>query len=159
MTSPATLDTLTDTQAVRVLALVVDHHAPLPDPARLRQLDAALAQAADDPDLQPFHRPGTPPPSDGDLARATLAHLAATRPALTPAIDRGVCLADDTIRFEPATLTVGGLVLLALQTEVKIERNAAGKWQFRLHKKAMRDSTLGRLLGQLLALYTNPPQQ
>jgi hypothetical protein len=54
-----------------------------------------------------------------------------------------------------ATLAVSGLALLALQTEIKIDRNTAGEWQFRLHKKALRDSTLG----QLLALDTNPPQQ
>lgn len=118
MTSPATLDALTDQQAVRVLALVVYHHAPLPDPVRLRDLDTALARADDHPDLQPYHRPGTPPPSDGDLARATLTHLATTRPDLTPVIDRAVVLAEDTTRFEPATLAVGALVLLALQTEV-----------------------------------------
>ncbi len=74
-------------------------------------------------------------------------------------IDRAVRLADDTTRFEPATLAVGGLVLIALQTEVKVERNTAGRWQFRLHKKAMRDSTLGRLLGQLLTLGSHPPQK
>ena len=74
-------------------------------------------------------------------------------------IDRAVRLADDTTRFEPATLAVGGLVLLVLHTEVKIERNTAGEWQFRLHKKALRDSTLGRLLGQLLALGSDPPQK
>jgi len=68
MTSAATLDALTDLQAIRVLALVVDHHAPLPDPTRLRELDTALADAADDPDLRPYLRPGTPPPSHGDLA-------------------------------------------------------------------------------------------
>ncbi|MGH3773972.1 MAG: hypothetical protein ACRDRW_21710 [Pseudonocardiaceae bacterium] len=159
MTSPATLDALTDRQAVRVLALVVDHHAPLPDAAQLRELDTALAHAADDPDLRPYDRPGTPPPSDGDLARATLTHLAATRPELASVIDRAVRLAEDTTRFEPAMLAVGGLVLLALHTEITVERNAAGEWQFRLHKKALSDSTLGRLLGQLLALYTNPPQK
>ena len=74
-------------------------------------------------------------------------------------IDHAVRLADDTTRFEPATLAVGGLVLLALQTDVRVERNTAGEWQFRLHKKALRDSTLGRLLGQLLALHFNPPQK
>lgn len=47
-------------------------------------------------------------------------------------------------------------MLLVLHTEIKVERNMAGEWQFRLHKKAMRDSTLGRLLGQLLAFYTKP---
>ena len=160
MTSAATIDTLTDLQAVRVLALVVvDHHAPLPDPTRLRELDTAFAHAADDPDLWPYLRPSTPPPSHGDLARATLTHLSATRPELALVIDRAVHLADDTTRFEPATLAVGGLVLLALHTEVKVERNTAGEWQFRLHKKALRDSTLGRLLGQLLALGSNPPQK
>ncbi|MGH3719868.1 MAG: hypothetical protein ACRDRI_13725 [Pseudonocardiaceae bacterium] len=65
MTSPATLDALTDLQTVRVLALVVDHHAPLPEPTRLRELGTAFAHAADDPDLRPYHRPGNPPPSDG----------------------------------------------------------------------------------------------
>ncbi len=159
MTSAVTIDVLTDLQVIRVLALVVDHHAPLPDPTRLRELDTALAHAADDPDLRLYLRPGTPPPSHGDLARATLIHLSATRPELALVIDRAVLLADDTTRFEPATLAVGGLVLLALQTEVKVERNTAGEWQFRLHKKALRDSTLGRLLGQLLALDSNPPQK
>ena len=43
MTSAVTIDALTDLQAIRVLALVVDHHAPLPDPTRLRELDTALA--------------------------------------------------------------------------------------------------------------------
>ncbi len=47
MTSAATIDALTDHQAIRVLALVVDHQAPLPDPTRLRELEAALTQAAD----------------------------------------------------------------------------------------------------------------
>ncbi|MDQ2882564.1 MAG: CHAT domain-containing protein [Actinomycetota bacterium] len=159
MTSAVTLDALTDDQAVHVLALVVDHHAPLPDPARLRELDAALAHATDDPNLQPYHRPGAPPPSDGDLVRATLTHLATSRPDLAPVINRAMHLAAETTRFEPATLAVGSLVLLALQTEIKINRNTAGEWRFQLHKKALRDSTLGRLIGQLLGMYTNPPQK
>lgn len=156
MTSAATIDALTDHQAIRVLALVVDQQVPLPDPTRLRELEAAFSQAADnDPDLRSYHRPNTTPPPEGDLARATLAHLAATRPELVPVIDHAARLAEDTTRFEPATLAFGGLVLIALQTEVKVDRNNAGQWQFRLHKKAMRDSTLG----QLLALYTNTPQK
>jgi len=74
-------------------------------------------------------------------------------------INRAVHLAEETTRFEPATLAVGGLVLLALQTEIKINRNTAGEWRFQLHKKALRDSTLGRLIGQLLGMYTSPPQK
>ncbi|MGH3963807.1 MAG: hypothetical protein ACRDRY_11210 [Pseudonocardiaceae bacterium] len=47
------------------------------------------------------------------------------------------------------------MVLIALQTEIKIDRNTAGQWQFRLHKKAIRDSTLCQLLGKILALYAD----
>lgn len=160
MTSAATIDALTDHQAIRVLALVVDRQAPLPDPTRLRELEAALSQAADnDPDLGSYRRPDTAPPTEGDLARATFTYLAATRPELAVVVDHAVRLAEDTTRFEPATLALAGLVLIALQTEIKIDRNTTGQWQFRLHKKAMRDSILGQLLGNLLALYTNTPQK
>ncbi|HKR51758.1 MAG TPA: hypothetical protein VJT72_19670 [Pseudonocardiaceae bacterium] len=93
------------------------------------------------------------------LARATLTHLAATHPEFAAVIDHAVRLAEDTTRFEPATLALGSLVLLVLQTEIKVDRDITGQWQFRLHKKAIRDATLGRLLGKLLALYTNTPQK
>jgi hypothetical protein len=86
-------------------------------------------------------------------------HLATTRLELVPVIDHAAHLAEDATRFEPADLALGGLVLIALQTEIKIDRNTTGQWQFRLHKKAMRDSTLGRIIGQLVALYTNTPQK
>ena len=159
MTSAATINALNDHQAIRVLALVVNHQAPLPDLIQLRELEAALSHAADNPDLQPHRRPDTPPPTEGDLARTTLTYLAATHSELLPVIDHAVRLAEDTTRFEPATLALGGLVLIALQTEIKIDRNTGGQWQFRFHKKAMRDSTLGQLVGKLLALYTNTPQK
>ena len=64
MTSAATIDTLTDLQAIRVLALVVDHHAPLPDPTRLRELDTALAHRRQRPRpaaLPPARHPTTQP--------------------------------------------------------------------------------------------------
>jgi hypothetical protein len=159
MNNATTIDALTDHQAIRVLALVVDHQAPLPDPTRLRELEMALYHAVDDPDLQLYRRTDTPPPSEGDLARTTLTHVAATRPGLVPVIDHAMRLAEDTTRIEPATLALGGLVLIALQTEIKIDRNTSGQWQFRLRKKAMRDSTLGQLLGKLLAAYTNTLQK
>jgi hypothetical protein len=134
--------------------------AKLLAPTRLRELEAALSQATNnDPDLRSYRRPHTAPQTEGDLARATLTHLAASHPELVPIIDHAVRLAEDTTRFEPAILALGGLVLIALQTEITIDRNTTGQWQFRLHEKAMRDSTLGRLLGKLLALYSNTPQK
>jgi hypothetical protein len=93
------------------------------------------------------------------VGRAIVAAAPVTVRVQVPVIDHAVRLAEDTTRFEPATLALGSLVLIALQTEIKIDRNTTGKWQFRLHKKAMRDSALGQLLGKLVALYTNTPQK
>jgi hypothetical protein len=165
MTTPATtIAALTDDYAVQVLALVLDHAHQLPDPARLRQLDTAVSHAATDPDLQPYHQPATPPPTPGDLARATLSYLAITRPDLAPVIAQATRIAGDTAetgttRIDPATLAVGALVVTALQTEIQLERTTTGKWRFRLHKKATRDSALGQLLGKLIALCTGPTQK
>jgi hypothetical protein len=40
---------------------------------------------------------------------------------------------------------------MALQTEVKLARNAQGRWTFTVHKHLMRDSTLGQVISKLLA--------
>ncbi|MFE1308787.1 hypothetical protein [Streptomyces sp. NPDC058755] len=41
---------------------------------------------------------------------------------------------------------VGVLVVLVLQTDLELERTAAGKWRFKIHKKALSDSVLGKLI-------------
>lgn len=160
MTSAATIGALTDHQAIRVLALVIDQQAPLPDPTQLQELQAALTHTADNPDLQPHRRADTAPPTEGDLARTTLTYLAATHPELVPVIDHAVRLVEDTTRFEPATLALGGLVLLALQTEITIDRDTTGQWRcVASEQESHARRTLGQLLGKLLALSTNPPQK
>jgi hypothetical protein len=64
MTTPATtIAALTDDHAILVLALVLDHAHQLPDPARLRQLDTGVSQAATDPTCSPTaSRPRRRPP-------------------------------------------------------------------------------------------------
>jgi hypothetical protein len=147
-----TIETLTGEQAVRVLALTVDHAAPLPDPAQLRTLDTGLRDAlADDTELADYASPASQVTDPGELAKATLLYLAATRPDLTPVIMHAVELADDSTR-EP-TLFVGALVVLALQTEVKLTRGSQGKWLFTLHKRPLRDSTLGQVINKLITIY------
>jgi len=147
-----TIDALTGEQAIRVLADTADHQARLPDPAQLRALDSGLHEAiTTDPALASYAQPGTTG-DPGDLARATLHHLAATRPDLTPVITRAIDLPDPGVR-EPVTLTVGALVVLALQTELKLTRNAHGRWTLTLHKHPMRDSTLGQVISKLLTTY------
>jgi hypothetical protein len=112
--------------------------------------------------MRPSGAPSTEPSLVRPLRRtqpASSPTFATTRLELVPVIDHAVHLAEDATRFEPADLALGGLVLIALQTEIKIDQNTTGQWQFRLHKKAIRDPTLGRIIGQLVALYNNTPQK
>ena len=141
---------LTGDEAIRVLADTADYQDRLPDPAGLRALETGLrAATADDTGLAGYAQPGTTADA-GDLARATLRHLAATRPDLVPVITRAIEDPGYAVR-DPVTLTVGALVVLALQTEVKLTRNAQGRWTFTVHKHPMRDSTLGQVITKLLA--------
>jgi len=149
----AAIEALSGDQAARVLALTVDHGAPLPDPARLRALDSGLrdALAGDGAGLAGYAAPAGQAADPGELARATLVYLAAARPGLVPVIGQAVALADDSTR-EPA-LFVGALVVLALQTEVKLTRDSQGKWSFTVHKRPVRDSTLGQVITKLISAY------
>ena len=145
-----TIATLTGDEAIRVLADTADSQNRLPDPAELRALEAGLRDAAsDDTGLVDYSQPSTTADA-GDLARTTLLHLAATRPSLVPVITRAIDNPGYAVR-EPVSLTVGALVVLALQTEVKLTRNTQGRWTFTVHKHPMRDSTLGQVISKLLA--------
>ena len=129
-----TIQALTSDQATRALALTVDHAAPLPDPGQLRSLDPGLRAAlTEDHELAVYAGPADQAADPGDLAKATLVYLASTRADLVPVISRAVEMADDSTR-EP-TLFVGALVVLALQTEVKLARDSRGNWTFTIHKR------------------------
>ena len=154
MTSIAsTIAALTGEEAIRVLADTADYQHRLPDPAQLRALETGLREATtDDTGLTGYAQPGATADS-GDLARATLLHLAATRPDLIRAITRAIDDSGYAVR-DPVTLTVGALVVMALQTEVKLTRTTQGRWTFTVHKHPMRDSTLGQVISKLLAYLT-----
>jgi tetratricopeptide (TPR) repeat protein len=141
---------LTSEKAIRVLADTADYQDRLPDPAQLRALEDGLRQAiTDDTELAGFAEPSITADA-GDLAKATLMHLAATRPDLLLIITRAIDDPGYPAR-DPVTLTVGALVILALQSEVKVSRNTQGRWTFTLHKHPMRDSTLGQVISKLLS--------
>jgi hypothetical protein len=143
-----TIAALTDDEAIRVLADTADYQNRLPDPPEMRALETGLRDAAaNDTALAGYAQPGTT--DAGDLARATLLHLAATHPDLAQVITRAIDDPGYAVR-DPVTLTVGALVVLALQTEVKLTRNAQGRWTFTVHKHPMRDSTLGQVISKLL---------
>jgi hypothetical protein len=165
--STLSISSLSDTQALRTLSLVLDRQDRLPDPTRLKELDTQARQAATslahDRDLN--ITPDANRASAGDLARDTLTYLATTHHDLTTTIQRAITLTSDNSdtnqagkeRIEPATLAIGALVVLALQTEVSLERGTTGKWEFAFHKKGMSDNALTRLLAKLAATFTQTP--
>jgi hypothetical protein len=143
------INALSDAEAIRLLALVADHTVALPDAAHQRQLETHLREAADEPE-----EPDTAEPiSEGDLARAALEYLAEERRHV---VALAASVPPDGSRFEPTTLAVGALVILALQTEVDFNRDKDGRWRLRVHKKAMREATLAKLIGKVLTLYRQP---
>jgi hypothetical protein len=54
---------------------------------------------------------------------------------------------------DPVTLAVGALVLYAFRAEINLHRDPAKGWSFQLRTKPISDTTLGRLLSQLLGVF------
>lgn len=157
MTSNATpIADLSDPDAIRILALVLDYDRALPDPAWLRDLDSRAREAVIDPNLAELAYLG--PVTAGGLARETLTYLTDTRPELASVVEHAAALpAENKSRVDPGMFAIGALVLLALQTEVEVNRSEKGRWRFRFHKKPMADSTLGQLIGRLITYLLPPP--
>jgi hypothetical protein len=148
----------------------------LDDPAAIRLLTAiALPRLRDDtlqseltPDLRrtladTFGAASPAAPSEGDLARQTLLFLArdpAIHPTLTTLLDGPK---PEQLTRSPAptltgskTLPVTVAVLLALQTHLHIERNAAGQWQILLDKPTASEELLKPIVQRLLAMPPEP---
>lgn len=156
-TPPSTTVTdLSDSQAIRALALVADYQGLGSDAAAWAHAqEAHLSEAVSDPTLAAYAPPTATHPNDGELGRRTLSYLAERGEASAQLVEQAIDLATGPgERFELATLAIGGLVVAALQTEIELERSPEGQWRFRLHKQPMRESTLGRLLTALIARFS-----
>ncbi|WP_435642303.1 hypothetical protein ACR9VJ_00785 [Streptomyces sp. H49] len=58
-------------------------------------------------------------------------------------------------RFDPVTVAVGVLAVTLLQTEVVVDRDRRGRWKVTVHKRALKDAALARVLTALLSHLTN----
>lgn len=169
------LNDLPDDQVVKVLALMLEARSWLPDAATAQEIEQRLIAVAADPtslqiiddaaessstsaaEADPGQLPaGETAISDAALARVALDYLLTTDPDAAEVLPRAIRLATDddagTTRFDPLTLSVAGLVLAALQTEVDWTRSDTGRWKLRVHKRAMRDSTIATLIRGVLHL-------
>ncbi len=150
------ITTLSDEKAVVVLRLVVEHdRLPVPvddwDSAH-DHLDEALTVA----DLAPYAPDNVHSYSGSDVARAALRYRADSSDDAAALVDQAISYASGPgERFEPVTLALGAIVLAILQTDLKLSRDADGHWSFQLHKKALRDSTLGHVLTAFIGHFGN----
>ena len=162
MTDPR-IETLTDQQAITALRLVLERERRLPDTAQLDDLNAQVSEAAGQPvdldDTTELARAQDDAQlTQGALAREALTYLAAQQPDQAATIARAIAITTDPLappsRIEPITMGAGLLVVLALQTDLRIERGPNGKWHFKIHKKALSNNALTTLLAKLIATYT-----
>jgi hypothetical protein len=131
----------------------------LRDDALQAELTADLRQAL----AGAFGGPSPAAPSEADLARQVLLFLArdpAVSPVLTALLD-GPEAQQLGKRPPPKTtagktVTVAVAVLLALHTHLRIERDAAGKWQFLVDKPTTSEEILKPIVQRLLAVPPEP---
>jgi hypothetical protein len=149
---------LDDSQAIEVLTLVADHEYPgslTSGAAEWADVEPRLREALADPELEPFVATATTFVGDGGLARATLAY-AATSATLAEVVDKAIDYVEGPReRLAVPVVAVGVLVLVLLQTEVKLERQSNGRWRFLFHKKPLSDAALARVLTTLISRFTN----
>jgi len=154
----ARLDGLTDSQAIEALALVADYEYPgssASAAAEWADAEPHLHEALADPELKPFASQIPNPISDGDLARATLAYVVGARANMAEVVERAINYVEGPReRLALPVVGVGMLVLIILQSEVKLERQSNGRWRFLFHKRPLSDAALARILTTLISRFT-----
>jgi hypothetical protein len=159
VTSPVPLSdriaALPDEQAVTALALVlqrqgltVDQHTQQEEQAHLRE---ALAQPEITEQIQPAREA-----SNGELARTALIHLAGSNESTRELIEQAMTIAPRAERDPLLMFGVGALVLLAFRADIDLAHEPGKGWRFRFRTKGLNDSTIGKLLSQLLGNFLNP---
>lgn len=145
---------LSDEEAVKALLALVEDRGLLPAAERLPR-GTELQDAVEARDVQAYLPLDGVIVTDGELARAALECISDLREELASTVSDAVEYAQSPMdRFDPIMLPVALLVIAVLQTEVVVKRNERGKWSLTIHKHALRDTALGRVIGALLSQIT-----
>ncbi|MEV5987154.1 hypothetical protein AB0L85_19355 [Streptomyces sp. NPDC052051] len=147
---------LSEAEAVRALAVLVEDRGLLASAAGMPvtddELRAALGAAGV---VGSLSAPEGSSVGAGEVARDALQYAAA-HGDLAGVVGEAVEYARSPLdRFDPVAVSVGVLVVTLLQTEVMVKRDPRGRWSLTVHKRALGDSSLGRLLATLLSHLTN----
>lgn len=149
------IDTLSDAEAVRALTAFLEDRGLLSTAEDMPTTEEELKGAVDAQEAAEYLPPGQSPVSEGDLARVALEYAAAQE-EWRGVVGEAVEYASSSIdRFDPVFVPVGVLVVTLLQTEVVVKRDPRGRWSLTVHKRALRDAAMGRLLTALLSHFTS----
>ncbi len=143
---PDIIGTLDDVTAQRILSVIARSRTAMVSgkadwSADLRQALASEFDAGSE----------TTPVSDGELARQALLVLAED-PDTRNAIETMASQPQSLQKFDfGASIALTAAVLIVLQTRVKFERGANGKWSLQVEKKPTSDALLKGLVQKLLS--------
>ncbi|MCW3814071.1 hypothetical protein ONA91_06320 [Micromonospora sp. DR5-3] len=146
---------LPDDRAVAILALVLRRQGLTVDPFTWPDTESHLREALAQPEITHLAAPA-PNATAGSLARMALTHIAMTDDNNRDLVEHALTIAPRPDRFDPATLVIGGLVLLAFRADFDLAHKPGKGWTFRFRTRALPESTIGELLRQLLGNYLNP---
>jgi hypothetical protein len=151
------ISSLSDEQAIQALKIVVQHdQLPVPT-SDWESAKDHIKEAIKSSGLDAHAPPADARCSDGDLSRITLQYWAESGQHAAAVVNEAITyVSEPGERFDPVTLSLGGLVLAILQTDLKLKRDSKGNWTFELHKTPMRDSTLGKVITAFIGRFTNP---
>jgi hypothetical protein len=145
---------LSDDRAISALALALQRRGQTVDPFAAPDTETNLREALHQPDVAGSVSVD-PDATPGALARTALLHLADQDDAL---VARAISIGPHAERFDPITLSVGALVLMAFHADINLERDPDKGWTFHFRTKPLNDSTIGKLLGQLFGVFGNGEQ-
>lgn len=151
-----TINQLGDEAALATLAVVLRREGLTPAPFASESPEDQLCQALSQPDLMPLGPSPGRPPSDGDVARATLQYLAdrdaSFRTAIQHMAARGGVPAEGITR-DAGVFTLGALVLLAMHADVELRKESQKGWYFHFKIKPLPGAAIGKVLRLLYTKY------
>jgi len=147
------IDVLSDADAIAALAFVLDvEDASNEDMAQLAAEQDKLPEALNStPGLGEVASPDEQV-SEGDLARSVLSYLAGQE-ATSDLVVKAVNRPRPAGKRDPLSFAIGGLVLLALKSDVELKRSPAGKWSFHFRLKPTKDTALAGILTKMWGLF------
>ena len=125
------IQSLADPTALATLEFVLRQAGLAPDPFAAERSEEQLRQALTQSGLPFLEPPPEQPPSDGDIARATLIYLAGRDPAFRDTIEHALSLnlgQEQAVLRDAGTLVIGARVLLAFRTDLEWRKDPAKGW-------------------------------